>query len=247
MANHALRTIVAVTLETIHKDNGFVPQARSAATNTQTKVFNKLKQNPKPDLEPAFWQCADEVVDYFRILETLPEYKTISQRDDAAVFKTCIDVAKGGEIGPVEFPYAVMMPHLYGTLIPKEPKTLNVLTSEAKLIEPGNFMGKLNEPDRFFVKLVHIGKNDATKGGTLFELRDRSGNMGFFFDKPDKFAGTIRLGDCFAIHATPTRHTKAPTGEKHTIFRTVEIVMGTIVPGKGKIDPTQDETRGRFT
>jgi hypothetical protein len=244
----SLRTVVATTLATIHADNGYIAPTRNATTNTQTKVLATLKRTPNPtNLEPEFYQFADEMIGFFRSLETMPNYKDILALPDGSVYKTCAEVAKSEELTTATFPFAVAMPNLYSKLKPPKPKKLNALNSQAKVIKPGNYMGKLNEEDRFFVKLVRVGANDPTRGGTLFEVHDRNGNVGFFYEKVEKLEGVIELGTCFAMHATPTRQTPTKDGEKHTVFRTVSIIKDTIVAGKGTVDPKDDATGGKFT
>jgi hypothetical protein len=247
MANFALRTVVATTLEVIHADNGYIAPIRNATTNTQTKVLATLKRTPTPQLDPEYWQFADEMIGFFRILDTLPDYKKILETPDGSLYQTCVNTAKSDEITPLTFPYAVTMPNLYSKLKPQKPKKLNPLKSEAKIIKPGEYMGVLNQEDRFFVKLMRVGDHDPTRGGTLFVVNDRSGNNGFFYEKPDKLEGVIQLGDCFAIHATPTRHSTADNGEKHTVFRSVQVLKDTIVPGKAPVDGNNDSTGGKFT
>jgi hypothetical protein len=247
MANHPLRTVVATTLEVIHTDNGYIAPTRSATTNTQTKVLATLKRTPNPNLDPEFWQFADEMIGFFRILDTMPEYKNILALPDGAMYEVAVQTAKADEITPITFPYAVAMPNLYSKLKPQKPKALNPLKSEAKIIKPGEYMGALNQEDRFFVKLVRIGDHDPTRGGTQFVVHDRSGNIGFFYDKVDKLESKVWLGDCFAMHGTPSRQETAENGEKHTIFRSIKVLLDTIVPGKVQVDPANDATHGKFT
>lgn len=247
MANHSLRTVVATTLDVIHNDAGYIAPNRSTTTNTQTKVLATLKKTPIPEIDPMFWQLADEVIGFFRIADTLPNWKDILAMPDGAMYKICLDTAKKDEIESLSFNYAVAMPNLYSNLKPAKPKMLNPLKSEAKLIKPGEFLGTLNVEDRFFVKLVKVGAVDATKGGTLFVVNDRSGNVGMFYDVPSKLEGKVWLGDCFAIHATPHRQHAEPNGEKQTLFRGIKIILDTLIPGKGKIDPANDATGGKFT
>ena len=124
---------------------------------------------------------------------------------------------------------------------------MNPDKSEAKIIKPGEYMGILNTEERFFVKLVRVGETDATKGGTMFVVNDRSGNIGFFYDSATKWETQVQLGDCFAVHATPTRHAPADNGEKHTIFRSVRLLKDTIIAGTKAVDPMNDSTGGKFT
>ena len=245
--NQALRTVVAMTLDVIHTDNGYIAPTRNATTNTQTKVLAALTKNKNPTLDPEYWQFADEMIGFFSIFDTMPDYKNALALPEGSMYETCVRVAKGNEVTPVNFPYAVAMPNLYSKLKPTKPKTLNALKSEAKIIKAGEFMGALNTEDRFFVKLVRVGENDATKGGTMFVVNDRSGNIGFFYDTTTKWETKVQLGDCFAIHATPTRHAPAENGERHTIFRSVRLLPDTIVAGTKKVDPANDSTGGKFT
>ena len=242
MANHELRTIIAQSLEIIHQDTGYIAPAKHSALNTQSKVLAILSKTNKPVLEITYWQLADEIVDFFRNLTKHPDYKLIMEREDATAFHTCMNAAQSDETSTVNFGYAVLMPHLYGKLKPKKARVLNPNQTEAKLIQPGEFMGTLNVQDRFFVKLVYVEKPDATKG-TLFELRDRNNNIGFFHDRAEKWENKIQLGDCFAMHATPARHTPADNGEKHTIFRNVEFIAGSVTEGKA-VDPSNDKSDG---
>jgi hypothetical protein len=231
----------------IHTDNGYIAPTRNADTNTQTKVLATLTRDPNPTLDPEYWHLADEMIGFFRIFDTMPEFKNVQSMPDGAMYKTCVDTAKAETVTPLTFPYAVAMPNLYSKLKPQKPKTLNALKSEAKIIKPGEFMGALNKEDRFFVKLVRVGDHDATRGDTMFVVNDRSSNIGFFYDAPAKWESLVQLGDCFAIHATPTRHAPAENGEKHTIFRSVRLLKDTIVAGTKKVDPANDSTGGKFT
>lgn len=243
--NHSLRTVIAVTTEIVHADHGFTSIDKNKITNTQTKVLAAIAANFSPTVRPEFWQFADEVIGFFQNLDSLPEAATIYAQKDGPMYKQCVEVARADEVTALNFGYAVAMPNLYSKLKPTTPKKLNPLKSEAKLIQAGEWMGKLNEEDRFFVKLVRVGDHDATRGGNSFVVTDRAGNVGFFYEKPDKLVGSIQLGDCFAMHATPMRHSVADNGEKHTIFRTVKILKDTIIPGKMQIDPANDKT-GKF-
>lgn len=245
--NHSLRTVVATTLDVIHSDNGYIAPTRNATTNTISKVLATIKRTPTPTLEPEYWQFADEMIGFFRILESNPDYKKILELPDGPMYKTAMDIAKSDEITLLNFPYAVAMPTLYSKLKPQKPKPLNPLKSEAKIIRAGEFMGVINEEGRFFVKLVKVGEHNATKGGTQFCVTDRSGNVGFFYDTISKWEGQVYLGDCFAVHATPHSHTTADNTEKQTTFRTVKFLKDTIIQGKVNVDPANDSTKGKFT
>jgi len=247
MANHAIRTVVAVTLETIHVDSGYIPLSRNATSNTQTKVLASLKKNSEQaQLSPEYWALADEIIDYFGTLDNKPDYKEIIAREDGPMYQACIDVAKTEQVTPLTISYVVAMPHLYGKLKPKKQEKLNPLKTETKLATPGDFLGTLHKPERFFMKLVHVGTHDKTRGGNLFELRDRFNNAGFFYDIPERHTNVFKLGDCFAFHGTPVKHLEASNGEKQTIFRNIDIIKDTLVEGRSKVDPTQDETGGKF-
>jgi hypothetical protein len=242
-----LRNVVATTLSQIHADNGYIAPTKSATTNTQTKVLATLKKSPNPALEPEFYQFAEEIIGFFRTLEAQPNSKEIFALPDGTSYKTCAEISKRDELSPVDVRFAVAMPNLYSKLKPPKPKKLNTMNSQAKVIKPGNYMGVLNTEDRFFVKLVRVGDHDPTRGGTLFEIHDRSDNVGFFYEKIDKLENLIQLGSCFAIHATPTRQEPTKDGEKHTLFRSVAVIKDTIVAGKGAVDPKNDSTGGKFS
>jgi hypothetical protein len=247
MSNHPLRTVVATTLHVIHADGGYIAPTKNATTNTITKVLATLKANPLPDVEPEFWQFANEMIEFFRILDTLPDYKKICASDDGAMYQTCVKTVKADEVTPLTFPYVVAMPTLYAKLKPAKPKSLNPLKSEAKITKPDEYMGTLNVEDRFFVKLIKVGEHDATKGGTIFHVTDRNGNNGIFYELPTRLEGKIWLGDCFAMHATPTRFQLEPNGEKRTVFRTIKVLLDTVISGKQKVNRTNDSTNGKFT
>jgi hypothetical protein len=245
MTNHPLRNVIAHGFQTIHTNGGYVSPTKNKERNTQTEVLASLKKNSLVDI--TYWNLADEVIDFFRTLPKNPEYKSIMARADGPEFQTCIDAVKDDEINHLTFMYAVLIPHLYSKLKPKLSKApkLNPNSTVAKIIDPGEFMGTLNKADRFFVKLVFVGPEYPTKG-TLFKVIDRSGNIGFFIDRAERFVNKIFLTDCFAMHATPSRHVPdEKTGEKHTIFRNIELIAGKTVPGKGSIDTSNDESKGK--
>lgn len=246
MANHPLRTVVAVTLDTIHSDSGYIAPTRDPVNNTHAKVMAALKKSTSLNFDEEYWQrlfqLADEMIGFFRVLDTLPIYKEIQAQTDAAMYATCITTAKSDEVTTSNFAYAVAMPHMYSLLNPNKPKALNPNQSEAKIIPPGEYMGTMNTESRFFVKLVEVGEHDQTRGGVKFIVHDRSGNVGIFYEKLDKLKSLIYLGDCFAIHATPTRQVPLENGQKQTVFRTVTIIKDTIKPGKDIIDSSKDVT-----
>ena len=219
---------------------------KSPKENSQTYVLEALKKNDPIDLE--YWKLTDDTIDFFRTLEQNSQYKSVITRPDGPEFQTCIDAAKFNEVTTTTFPYAVLMVNLYSKMKPKLSKApkLNPNETVAKLIEPGEYLGTINKTERFFVKLVFVGKEEATKG-TLFKVVDRMGNVAFFLDRAEKFKGKFHLTDCFAIHATPSRHTPdEKSGEKHTVFRNVEFIAGTVVPGKGTPDKSDDESIGKI-
>lgn len=242
--NHKQQTVVAQSLAIIHQRMGYVSPARSKDANTQALVLAALSDPNTPPIDIAYLQLADEVIDFFRNLHKHPDYKSIKERGDAAEFEACRDAAMQEEVTPLLFPVVVLMAHLYAKLKPKKPKVLNPNETQAKILNPGEFMGTINNPERFFLKLVYVGRADASKG-TMFKVVDRSGNIGFFQDRAEKYEGKIYLGDCFAVHATPVNHTSAKNGEKHTTFRSVEFIPDTVVPGKGVIDQANDESVGK--
>jgi hypothetical protein len=244
MANHPLRTIVAHAFQIIHQKSGYVPPSKNKDRNTPTEVLAAL--NRGDELNLTYWTLADDTIDFFRNMEKHPEYKSIMARADGPEFQAAADAAKNAEVSTITFGTAVSMPHLYARLKPelsKAPK-LNPNKTVAKIFTPGEFLGTLHKPERFFVKLVFVGRADNSKG-TLFKVLDRVGNIGFFYDRPEKFQGKVHLGDCFAMHATPSRHTPAENGEKHTIFRGIEFIAGSLVEGKTPVDPKFDESTGK--
>lgn len=223
---------------------GYVSPSRSKEQNTQALVLAALRDPKNPPLDIAYMQLADEVLDFFRNLHKHPEYKSIKELANAAEFEAGHDAVMAQDVTALTFPVFVVMPHLYGKLNPKKPKVLNPNETQAKIINPGEYMGTINTPERFFWKLVYVGRADANKG-TMFKVVDRSGNIGFFQDRAEKFEGKIVLGDCFAVHATAVNHTPAQNGEKHTTFRSVEFIPGTVVKGKGVIDDSFDDSAGK--
>ena len=238
------QAIIAQSLSIIHQRMGYVSPSRSKDQNTQALVLSALQDPKNPPVDIAYIQLADEVIDFFLNLHSHPDYKSIKERADAAEFEAGYDAITNGKVTSLTFPVFIIMPHLYGKLSPKKPKVLNPNETQAKILNPGEFMGKINTPERFFWKLVYIGRADANKG-TMFKVIDRSNNIGFFQDRAEKFEGKVYLGDCFAVHATPVAHTPAQNGEKHTTFRSVEFLADTVVPGKGKVDESFDESVGK--
>ena len=106
-------------------------------------------------------------------------------------------------------------------------------------------MGVLDVVNKFFMKLVRVGNYEKEYGGNCFELCDRNNNIGFFYEKPEKLRNVLMLGDCFSMYATPMRHSVDLNGEKHTVFRTVEIIEN-----KGparNIPPASNDVTGLFT
>jgi hypothetical protein len=246
MANHEIRTVIAQALQIIHQDSGYLSPTKNTTVNTQNKVLAALTSNAKPNLEVSYWQLADDVIDFFRGMAKHPDYKEIMERADAPTFTACMEAAKEENVSTVNFTYVVLMPHLYAKLKPKKARVLNAQATEAKRVEPGQFLGTLHVPDRFFLKLVSVSKPDSSNG-TLFELHDRVGNVCFFTDRVNNWESRVALSDCFAVHATPTKHVAAANGEKQTFFRNVEFLPGTIVQGS-KVDPKNDKSEnGKFS
>jgi len=238
-----LRNILAVTLNLIDTDNGYISPQRSATANTQLKVSQTLKQNKTPPLDDYYWRFADEIISVFRTLRQLPIYKTISTGSDSAQYNACIDVAQHDDTTSIAFTTAVQMAISYGTLrrlmekLAVDPDKMDTL-----IAKPNDFIGTLNLPSRFFVKLVSVGEHDASKGGCVFQVHDRHSNIGFFYERPDRLKGKLILNDCFSMIGTPSRQTiDQETGEKHTVFRSVQFVENK-GPGTGKIPNTNDIT-----
>lgn len=244
MPNYPLRNVVAHGYQVIHQKAGYVSPTKNQTNNTLTEVLASLGRNDT--LNITYWQMADDTIEFFRELPKHSDYKSIMARDDGPEFASCITVAQLNETTTLTVGNAVLMPHLYSRLKPqlsKAPK-LDPNKTVAKIFTPGEFLGTINKPERFFVKLVFVGKADPTKG-TLFKVLDRVGNIAYFSDRETKFKGKVHLGDCFAIHATPSRHTPDKSGEKHTIFRGVELIPDSIVEGKTPADPSYDESEGK--
>jgi len=239
-----LRIIVAVTLQTIDADDGYISPQKSGTANTQAKVHNAIKNNVYPTLnDEYYWRLADRIIDYFQKLPSLPEYKSIMERSDAASFQTCIDVSGEVDVLPVSFPFAVQMPHVYSKLKPMTRNSIDPSKLDTVITKPGEYMGKLHTTDRFFVMLYAVGDYDASKGGNVFQVRDRNHNIGFFYERPDKLRGEIFLGDCFVMIATPSRHAPTDDGEKHTVFRGANIIDN---KGHNQVLPAANDLTGMF-
>ena len=246
MANQKMRTVVATALHIMYTDDGYTSVSAGGRT-TMWKVMDYLKRIPKPTFDENFWPLADEVIEYFQQLPVLPEYKDIMARKDSARFKSCIDIAKDDEVSDVSFPFAVEMGRLYGELCPATPQALNPLKTEAKMAAPGDYMGTLNQADRFFVKLERVGAYNSAMGGYLFQVKDRNGNHGYFYGKADKYENEMQLNDCFSMHATPySQQPDTETGKKLTGFRMVTIIENK-GSGSAAKDPAKDATRGKFS
>jgi hypothetical protein len=147
-------------------------------------------------------------------------------RIDGPSFQTCIDVATASEIQTSGIPFAVQMPHMFGKVRPKNASKVNPHLLDAVITEAGKYMGTLNLPNKFYVKLVGVGDYDKTKGGNSFELRDRKNNPAMFWERAEKLQGILSLGDCFSMYGTPSRHIE-DNGENKTVFRSIEIVENT--------------------
>lgn len=152
MPNHKMKTVVATSLYAMYTYDGYTPVGAVGKT-TMWQVMDYLKRTPRPTFDENFWPLAEEVIEYFQQLPMLPEYKTIMARKDSSRFKSCIDIAKDDEVTDISFPFAVEMGRLYGELCPATPQALNPLKTEAKIAAPDEYMGVLNQADRFFVKL----------------------------------------------------------------------------------------------
>ena len=247
-SNLPLRTVVAYSYQIIHQKSGYVSPTKNKERNTYTEVAaaigrNSVSNKVEDEVNVTYWKLADDTIDFFRTLEKHPMYKSIMARADAPEFQAAAEAAKDDNVNLITYMTAVLMPHLYARLKPelsKAPK-LNPSKTVAKIFTPGEFLGTLHKPERFFVKLVFVGAPNPTKG-TLFKVLDRAGNIGFYYDRPEKFQNKVHLGDCFAMHATPSRHTPAENGEKHTIFRDIEFIAGSLVEGKTPVDPKFDES-----
>ena len=238
MANHPLRNVVAVALVTIERDGGYIPPSSNSKSNTQTRVLDVFKSG-LPTIGEMHWRLADEMITYFKTLTPGAWQK----RSDAALIQACVDATINQEVTSVSFPYAVMMPQMYGLLFPAQKVSLNALTSEAVLSNPGEHLGMIGHPCRLFVKLVRVGAHDAQMGGTLFEVHDRNENIAYFYERPERLESKIQLSDCFAIHATPSRHSDK-NGTKFTILRDVSVVDK---PKRSPLlVPKENDATGRF-
>jgi hypothetical protein len=210
---------------------------------TETQKY--LKENPNPQFDAQWWAMADEIILFFQQLKSLPQYAKIKVQKDAPLYDTCINVAAKEDIDVVDFNFAVMMPHLYCKLNPKEPIRLNPLTSEAKLYAESQFLGQIGNPERFFMKLMKVETEDRGAGGNLFVLQDRSGNTGLFYDKAERWDQCVQLGHCFHFHAIPQRHTNVgDDNQPVTLFRNVEFVE-TAGPSTS-LPPVEHDKTGLF-
>lgn len=239
----SLKTVVALSLATIHNRQGYVSPARSSTKNTALLVKQELEAAKTTTLDFAYMQLAEEVIEFFKNLHEHPDYKAISEKLEGPEYEACQQAAQQDEVTSITFPYVVLMPFLYGNLKPRRP-IVNPDELDVKLLEPGHFMGTIGKLEKFFVKLVYVGRADVSKG-TTFKVVDRNDNVGFFQDRADKYEGKLFLNDCFYMIAQPTRHTVASNGEKHTTFRTPEVLADDITQGRGTVDPKFDESVGR--
>jgi len=248
MANQKLRTVVSSALYIMYTDDGFTTNAPAGKT-TVSRVLAFLKMTPQPSFpEPFYVTLADEIIEYFQQLPYLPEYKNVMTRTDANRFRACIDIAGDDAVTEITFPFAVEMPRLYGELRPPTPQDLNPLKSEARITPPDEYMGTLNQADRFFVKLQRVGPYDAQMAGYLFQITDRSSNQGYFYGKIDRYKDEIKINDCFSIHAMPFSHKNdMQTGKKLTGFRLVTIIENKGGSESAPKDPSKDATGGKFT
>jgi len=213
-----------MSIQTVDLNDGYVTPTQDPVTNTQSQVHHALRSQPNPKLDDDVWRLADDMIEFFRQLPSQKNYRTIVGNLDGAMIQACVEVAKSDEIAPIAFPVAVQIIHAYSKLRPRAKTAEDPKKLDAVITPPGEFFGQRDVPNRFFVKLVSVGDYDKGKGGNLFEVRDRFANIGFFYERPDKLKGSILLGDCVAIYAIPARHAVADSGEKHTVFRCVEII-----------------------
>lgn len=236
-----IRNVVAQAVKTIYQSKGYRSPAKSK-DNTHTRVLDELKKAGKepPVIDISFWTLADTIINFFRQLPQHPEYQSVLARIDGPEIQTCIEAAIDDEVTTLTFGYVVLMPHLYGKLNPAKQLPLDPHISEARIINPGEFMGTLNVAEAFFVKLIYVSRPDASNG-TMFKVTDRSGNIAFIHDRVEKFQGKVKLGECFKIHATPARFTPAANGEKHTVLRNVRLIEDTIRPGKAPIPDDKND------
>lgn len=73
------------------------------------------------------------------------------------------------------------------------------------LAENSNFFGTLKKRDDFFVKVL----NKVTKSSySIYELIDRSGNLGMFFSNDSDNLG-LNVDDCALLRMTPKEHVKS--------------------------------------
>lgn len=244
-STYDITTLVAQAIKTMHIDKGFIPETASATNNTMLKVLAALKADPNAkSLEPTYWQVADDMLEFFRVLTTHPSYKSIMERSDGAEYKACHDAVMSGDtVTILTLPMVIRIPHLYGKLKPKAPK-LNPLQTETKILKPGEYMGTLHETGRFFWKLVHVGPSTDPKG-TTFKVMDRVGNIGFFRDRVELWIDKVHLSDCFTVHATPYRQISADNGEKHTVFRNVEFLPTEGIKPGSAVSTDNDESEGK--
>ena len=243
---HPLRTLIAVTLQVVDVDGCYISPSKSSPANTGStcsKVLAAFKKGV-PDLDENYFRLADEIIQFFQELPKSSDYVEVMKREDATLFQACIDIAAQTTVTPVNVAFAVSMPNVYGKLKKEAPPVLLDI-EDAVISAPDSFMGVRDVPNRFFVKLVHVGAYDKEFGGNCFELRDRNNNVGFFYEKAEKLRQVFYLGDCFSIYAKPMRHVVAVDGTKQTVFRTVEIVENK-GPARSIPDPSEDVT-GMFT
>lgn len=237
-------TVVSHALSVIHTQGGYTPITKSNDLNTVTLVKKQLETVPLPVVHFTYRQLAEEIVDFFRHIRSHSDYKAIREREDGPLFESCADAAQHDEVTPVTFPFVVLMTNLYAVLDPRKPH-IDPDKMEVKLLEPGHFLGTLFQPEKFFVKLVGVGRKDQVKG-TTFQVSDRNGNIAFFQDRMDRYVGKVYLNDCFYIVATPVRHLNSSDGQKHTFFRSnVQPLLNDIRQGKGEINQAFDESVGK--
>lgn len=230
-----LESLIAEVLHVMTVDTGFISHVRNPKQNTYLKVMAVLARPKRKVLEISYNTISAEIASFFTTMDTHPEYPNIMRRDNAALYQQAMEIAKASLVQGLdlnnlaEIQTVVMMPHLLGVLQLKK-NTLDPKLTEAKLVAPGHHMGTLHSAGRFFVKLVHVSDEDPVTKATTFKVQDRNENVGFILERIDKFAGSFRIGDCFAMHAIPIRHVTSDNGENQTVFRGMEIISGTLVP-----------------
>ena len=100
------------------------------------------------------------------------------------------------------------------------------MTVKVELEDP--FIGKDNERDNYFVKLVQ--KKPSNKYGTVYVVEDKLGRKGLFFNYSFKQGDTkglikdIDINDCFLMKATSKHSQSSYDGQEQTYFNRVQIL-----------------------